>query len=280
MSLARFVTPKLRPAIKTHGGKNYLARRIVSHFPPHDSFVEACLGGGSVLLNKPRCVREVANDLNVGLIAFYEVLRDRTQELLEHLEGLPYTEEVFAWSKEPSQTDGPIEAAVRLLVRNRFSRGGLGEDFAWSDRLRGGRPGDLNAWETIKQELPRIARRFCGVELRCQDELEVIRELDGRGVLHYVDPTYLPSTRTARNTYEYEMTEADHVRLLEVITGCRGMVIISGYPSRLYDEALVGWERVKFNMPNHAGQGRTKQRRTEVLWLNPQCRRGRILLRG
>jgi DNA adenine methylase len=75
------------------------------------------------------------------------------------------------------------------------------------------------------------------------------------------------------------MSDSDHSRLLETITRCRGMVVVSGYPHPLYDKALAGWDRIEFDMPNHAGQGRSKQRRTEVLWLNPQCRRARSTLR-
>jgi DNA adenine methylase len=176
--------------------------------------------------------------------------------------------QTFAWSL----VSAPLEAAVRFLVRNRFSRGGLGRDFAWSDRLRGGRPGDLNGWQTIRRELPRIARRLARVELRCQDALEVIREFDGPGVLHYLDPPYVPTTRTVtRGVYDHEMSLDDHSRLIETITQCRGMVVVSGYANPLYDRALSGWERIEFEMPNHAGQTRSKQRRVEVLWLNPQC---------
>jgi DNA adenine methylase len=52
------------------------------------------------------------------------------------------------------------------------------------------------------------------------------------------------------------------------ITRCRGRVAVSGYAHPLYDRALEAWERIEFDMPNHAGQGRSKQRRVEILWLN------------
>jgi DNA adenine methylase len=45
-------------------------------------------------------------------------------------------------------------------------------------------------------------------------------------------------------------------------------VILSGYPSPLYDEALAGWSRLTLDMPNHAAGGRDKRRMTEVLWCN------------
>jgi DNA adenine methylase len=270
----------LRPAFKYHGGKSYVGKWIIPRLPDHETYVEPYAGGLNVLLNKPPCPVEVAGDLDAGLIGFYEVLRDRTEELLERIEPVQYSRATFDWAKGPSIADDPIEAAVRFLVRKRFSRGSLGRDFAWSKRVRGGRPGDLNAWETIKAELPRIARRLAHVELRCQDAVEVIRAFDGPDTLHYLDPPYPAGMRTARNVYTHEMSDADHSHLVEVIRCCRGMVAISSYPNWLYDEALADWDRIEIDGPNHAGQGRSKQRRTEVLWMNPWCWEGRFSLRG
>ena len=264
---ARFATPKLRPAVKWHGGKHYLARRIISRLPDHEVYVEPFAGGLSVLLNKGPCPVEVAGDLHAGLIGFYRTLRDRTGEFLDRVGTLEYDAGTFEWARRPGEPGGDeFEAAVRFLVRNRFSRGGLGRDFAWSDRFRGGQPGDRNAWETIKAELPRIARRLAHVEFRCQDAVEVIREFDGPGTCFYLDAPYPHRTRTARRIYAHEMSEADHARLIETIVRCHGMVSVSGYANPLYDEILRGWERAEWDMPNNSGQGREKQRRVEVLW--------------
>lgn len=271
MPRAQFATPKLRPPVKWHGGKHYLARRIISHLPRHQVYVEPFAGGLSVLLNKPPASMEVASDLNPSLINCHRVLRDRPEELLVRLDPLEFDAQTFAWSLDSDAGDDPLESAVRFLVRNRFSRGGLGSDFAWSDRLRGGQPGDRNAWETIKRELPRIARRLAHVDLRCQDAIEVIAETDGPGTLFYLDPPYPHETRTARDVYDHEVSDAHHVRLIETITRCCGIVAVSGYAHPLYDEALARWDRIEFDMPNHAGQTRSKQRRVEVLWLNPRC---------
>ena len=130
----------------------------------------------------------------------------------------------------------------------------------------------MNAWETVKETLPKIASRLSRVELRCQDAVEVIREFDGPDTLFYLDPPYLPETRSALGTYTYEMTIAQHRELIETITACRGMVVLSGYANQLYDQALASWRRVEFNMPNHSGQNRKKQRRIEIVWLSPNCR--------
>jgi hypothetical protein len=41
----QYCKSKLRPALKTHGGKAYLARRIVSRPPSHRAYIEAFAGG-------------------------------------------------------------------------------------------------------------------------------------------------------------------------------------------------------------------------------------------
>jgi DNA adenine methylase len=103
----------------------------------------------------------------------------------------------------------------------------------------------------------------------CRPAVEVIRQEDTPATLFYLDPPYLHETRTARKAYaRFEMTEADHRDLLDVLRRCRGKVMLSGYPSALYDTALSGWTRHAFDLPNNAAGGATKGRETEVLWCN------------
>jgi DNA adenine methylase len=266
----------MRPAVKWHGGKAYLAKRIVARFPAHRVYVEPFAGGLSVLLNKSRCQVEIVGDVDAGLIEFYTALREQSIALLSRLQSIPYVAESFVWANTIGEADDAIERASKFLIRNRFSRGGLGTAFAWSDRLRGGQPGDVNAWETILDELPRIASRLQGVEIRQAEAIDLIRCHDGRDTLFYLDPPYVHHTRTARDAYRHEMTDQDHALLLETVSRVEGMVVLSGYASDLYDRCLATWERHRFDMPNNAGQGRTKQRRVEVVWMNQACDRFRL----
>src|SRR3954471_4640512 len=86
---------KARPAVKRHGGKSYLARRIIAHFPPHRVYVEPFAGGLSCLLNKPRSAVEVASDLDAGLMHFYRVLTRRTDSFMARLPDPGPTLEAF-----------------------------------------------------------------------------------------------------------------------------------------------------------------------------------------
>ena len=80
--------------------------------------------------------------------------------------------------------------------------------------------------------------------------------------LVYCDPPYVRSTRTGRDLYRFEMTDLQHRRLLRVIQNLPCMVMISGYWSDLYADALKSWKRVSFQAMTRRGP------RTEWLWFN------------
>ena len=64
------------------------------------------------------------------------------------------------------------------------------------------------------------------------------------------------------------MTEARHRELLDLLRSVKGKVILSGYPSALYDTALSFWNRHTLDLPNNASGGKKKDREIEVLWCN------------
>jgi len=101
-----------------------------------------------------------------------------------------------------------------------------------------------------------------------RDALEVIRQQDGPGTLFYLDPPYLAETRSASHVYVHEMTADRHAELLDLVRQCKGKVMLSGYPSGLYDRAIHDWTRYEFDLPNQAAGGKAKRRMTEVLWCN------------
>jgi site-specific DNA-adenine methylase len=61
--------------------------------------------------------------------------------------------------------------------------------------------------------------------------------------LFFIDPPYLPKTRDRTTRYRHDMTEAEHIALLERIKQLEGTAIVAGYPSELYDDTLAGWRR-------------------------------------
>jgi len=81
----------------------------------------------------------------------------------------------------------------------------------------------------------------------------------------YLDPPYLMSTRSCKKqVYRHEFhTEREHRLLLDLIRCLPCMVMISGYPSRLYASRLREWRTVTYQAQTRSGRPRT-----ECLWMN------------
>jgi DNA adenine methylase len=256
--------------VKWHGGKRYLAPRITEHFPEHRIYLEPFGGGASVLLNKPPVEVEAYNDLDKRISRLFRVLRDHGPEFLEKVQLTLYSEVEF---KEATYEEGAsdVQKAVCDFVRWRQSFGGQGDSWSYTKgRARGGMAGDVNAWWTAIDALPEIIERLKRVEIFCRPAIEVIPRFDGPETLIYCDPPYVHVTRAAgaRNVYAHEMTDNDHRELARVLRQCKSKVVLSGYPSPLYDELYRAWRRVEFDMPNHAAGGKEKGREKEIIWMN------------
>ncbi len=90
-----------------------------------------------------------------------------------------------------------------------------------------------------------------------------LAEYDYQGrELVYSDPPYLHHTRSSGRRYRFDYEEQDHIVLLGLLKTLPCNVILSGYPSALYDERLGGWRSLELQVMNQGGV------RTEKLWFN------------
>lgn len=260
--------------LKWHGGKHYLADRIIQLMPPHTHYVEPYFGGGQVLFRKsPEGVSEVVNDLNEGLIRFWSVLRSRPQDLIQKLQMTPFSEAFWESAANPSshRSDALMDA-VNFFVRYRQSRQGLGKDFATlsRNRTRRGMNEQVSSWLSAIEGLPEAHQRLQRVVILNRPALEVIRTQDGPNTLFYLDPPYLHETRVTTSDYEFEMTKADHEELLEVLSGICGRFILSGYDNAVYAyvKRREGWHREDIQIDNKASGKKSKDVKIESLWMN------------
>lgn len=267
---------KLRPVVKCHGGKHYLNSWIISNFPEDYEdydYVEPYVGGGSVLFNKERCAHnriEIINDVHLGLVQIYRALRDEPKHFIAKLKRTRYTERVFLreLNKQDKEFNDYMDHATNEYIVRRMSRGGLKKAFAWSNRKRGGLPGDLNAWNTMLQQLPMLSKRIEDVSIFNKPAVEVLKAFNEETTMCYCDPPYLHDSRTSTDSYEHEMSTDDHIELSEVLNQYRGKVLISGYPSVLYNRLYKEWNCAKKEVANHSSQQKTKSQKTECLWMN------------
>lgn len=98
--------------------------------------------------------------------------------------------------------------------------------------------------------------------IKCPCGAQWVSNIPYLGYTLAADPPYLLNTRCGKQ-YRYEMNEQDHVQLLDSLKQHKGGVILSGYPSDMYDRELPGWNRITKKSYNQ-----NADQRTEVLWCN------------
>lgn len=276
--------------LKTHGGKHYLAKRIVALFPPRHPapggyihFVEPYFGGGSVLLaSDPEGISEVANDLHGELINFWITLREKScyERFMRAIEAAPFSEGLFEASCQKQVEQGHIfstdgsraDAAYWFFIRCRQSLAGRMKGFTGitKTRTRRGMNNEVSAWLSAVEGLPAVHERLKRVLITNRPAIEIIEGHDSPLTLFYLDPPYLHTTRATTSDYLHEMSLEQHRELLEVLSLVKGKFLLSGYHSPLYDEFAhrYGWRCVEFKVPNAASGAKEKREMTEVVWLN------------
>jgi len=286
------VSSTLTPPLKWHGGKHYLARRIVAMMPPHTHYVEPFAGGLAVLLAKdPEGVSEVVNDLDHQLTNLWNVLKaPHTLEAFRRIMAVtPFSEaewrtarglvQAMGWTEVPTEGDIPerstaacVFRAANFFITCRQSLAGRMESFAplSRTRTRRGMNEQASAWLAAVDGLPEVHARLRRVVVLNRDALTVIASQDGPDTLFYLDPPYLHTTRATTGEYAHEMTERQHWQLLAACTEVKGKFLLSGYRSDLYDQFAkeFGWSRCDFSLPNNAAGGSAKRRMTECVWAN------------
>lgn len=256
-----------RPILRWHGGKWMLAPKLIKLFPAHRVYVEPFGGAASVLMRKPRSYAEVYNDLDDDVVNLFQVLRSSdAPRLAELLRLTPFAETEFFAAYEDAAD--PVERARRLVIRSFMGFGSNGAHKSTGFRANSKRSGTTPAhdWRNYPAALAAIIERLQGVCIQHREGITVMVQHDGPETLHYVDPPYVFSTRTdAAADYAHEMTDAQHAELLACLRKLKGAVVLSGYASPLYDEALKDWHRIELSALADGAE-----KRTECVWMNFQ----------
>lgn len=266
----------MKPPMPYFGGKITLGPVIAALLPPHQHYVEPYAGSLAVLLAKAPAAFETVNDLDQQLMTFWHVCRDRPDELERACALTPHSRAEHQAAYEPAADD--LEVARRVWVQLTQGRAGVRSRTGWRHYQQPA--GGANVPTYLRGYVGRIAaaaERLADVSLECKPALDVIAKY-GRApdVLLYVDPPYPGESRAPGDLvnrvrtrrYLHEMFgDADHRHLAEALRACRAAVVLSGYPSDLYDiELYPDWHR--HEMAAATGQGGTWANRTEVLWSN------------
>jgi len=262
----------MKPVLKYPGSKWRLAEWIISFMPPHTTYLEPFFGSGAVFFNKAPSKVETINDIDGNVVNLFRVIREQPEELAALIEMTPWARDEYYASYE--KTGDSLEDARRFLVR-------CWQAFGTKTNTRTGWRNDIGArkwinmpdqWRNLAIRVFPIADRLKDAQIENQPAFEIISRYKFSYVLIYADPPYLLNTRNS-TMYAHEMTDADHIELLDALDAHPGPVILSGYACDLYDNRLGHWRRV-----THKAQAEKGQIREEVLWLKNNELQGQLSL--
>ena len=180
-------------------------------------YVEVFGGGGSVLLNKERSVREVLNDANGNLINLYRVVREHPDELKDRLLYVVHNREDFKLAQRrlaQFPPADPIQRAADFYQIIRQSYAGNGKQFCTVAR---------SMWAGFPA-IDRVAGRLQGVTLEIEDFETIFQRYDSPNTHFYLDPPYF----FTEDYYPGNIfLRSDHQRLAAILLNAEGLWLLS-----------------------------------------------------
>ena len=209
----------MNPTLKYPGAKWRTADWIISHMPPHKSYLEPFFGSGAGLFNKIPAQYETINDIDGRVVQFFRTCREQPDALAEALALTPWAREEFDAAHDCMPWDSEVERARKFAVRCWMSFGGRLEENGWrSTTAASPNPGPCTTkiWQRVPDTVKAVAERLLNVQIDNVPAVDIIRRFNGPECLIYADPPYMRSTRTLNgDQYAHEMSDADHEELLK-----------------------------------------------------------------
>lgn len=292
-------TMKIKSIAPWFGGKRTLAPLVVEQLGDHGQYFEPFCGSMAVLMVKEPCQKETVNDLHGDLINLARVVSDPdiAPKLYERLTRAVLSEQLVKESRtrlEEPMPEGPdIVRAYWYFLSSWMGRNGTSgcerQDYQIAVRWTqdGGSP--VIRWRNAVDSLPAWHVRLQNVVILNRDAFKIIDRLeDHERTAIYVDPPYLPETRTGydKNTgrylHEFKSSSGlfgeqdDHAKLAEVMRSYkRARVVVSYYDCPRARNLYDGWTFIECTMRKNINQqsARTKYSGTpkdapEVLIVN------------
>lgn len=253
----------MKKTLKYPGSKWRVASWIIKEMPDHHSYVEPYFGSGGVFFNKPTSKIETINDMDNRVVNLFKIIRDDPLPLIRALELTPYARNEYENTYTTTAVDA-TEMARQFLLQCWQGHGFRTNGYrsGWKNDVQGREAAyAMRDWYRLPGWISETVERLREVQIECRPAVDVISRFNHEKVVVYADTPYLLSTRN-KEQYKHEMSEQQHIELLEALLNHKGTAIVSGYDSDLYNEFLKGWSKKQINTLAEKGLPRT-----ETIWI-------------
>ena len=216
-----------------------------------------------VMLQRPSCSFELANDRDERIVAWWRAVRDHPDDFARLVEFTPHSRAEYERALRRLDHPSLLERAVAVhIVLEQSVVAGMASR-AWRVcRLASGWNYPSRPTGFTRERIARLHRRIRGVTLEARDAVEVLEDFAGRtDAVIYLDPPY----RSGSSSEPYAHSDFDAGQLSHLLARAGARCAVSGYGTE-WDH--LGWRRheyATFCPMQVAGGDRS---RTEVLWTN------------
>lgn len=202
------------------GGKNRIARKIISLIPEHNCYIEPFCGGAQVFFHKEPSNVEVLNDLDEDIFNFLRVCQLHHQELVRYLQFCIVSRKWFdLFQVQAPKTLSDIQRAARFFYLQKNCYGGLVNRKNFTISVQDG--SNYNP-HRIPLVLHLAHERLLQVQLECLPYQDIFRRYDRPDTFFYLDPPYFN-----RPYYKFNFTEGNYIELAKLLGGLKGKFLLS-----------------------------------------------------
>lgn len=259
----------MRTPITYYGGKQTLAKTIVSMLPKHKIYCEPFFGGGAVFFAKQKSYLEVINDTNENLITFYKQVTKNFKELQRMVKTTLNAEAEYIKAQDiyngrKSASDIEKAWAVWMVTNSSFC-GNPEAGWRWDNGNTGSHAGIYMRHRRHEFE-EWLTERLSDVQISCRDALDVIKQRDTPDTVFYIDPPYPMANMGHYRGYSFENLK----ELLSVLQNIKGKFILSNYKSEMLEKFINenDWIRKDIKLPLLASNLTKSKYKVEVLISN------------
>lgn len=248
-----------------YGGKQRLAKRIISLIPEHTTYIEPFFGGGAIFFGKEASKVEIINDTNHELINFYRVLKQDCIYLMKELSISLHSRLMHKHAKaimENPELFSPIKRAWAVFIRATQGFSGILNSSWGYDKTTNATT--RNVKNKIASLTEDYAIRLQNTQIECTDAIRIISSRNHDDSFIYCDPPYFNSDCGHYDGY----SKQDFENLLETLASVKGTFLLSSYPSPILKEysKVNGWYTIEIEM--NVSVSKKGKRKVEVLTSN------------
>lgn len=210
---------KLKQPFYRTGGKTKICEELINYMPPHKTYVEPFIGGGSIFCNKAKADLNIINDLDKNIFNLWSDFQNCDNFDFEFIPEINADREIFFRFLNQTEFNSSKERFTRNLFLNKYSFSGNMNKIGYSD-IKKWRP---NKFVYIKKHFNEYKELLKDVLIFNEDYKRLISIYDSTDTFFYLDPPYSKNLKY----WGYGLPFITNEELSNAVRGIRGKFMLS-----------------------------------------------------